>query len=90
MKFDSSSNLDTYIRISPFIVSLCICHLRAKGADATYSADALKAKDVIAVDGPMDASTYCKNVHLMRVRAWEFQGHLKISLGVGKWWKTRV
>lgn len=56
MKFDSSSNLDTYIfRISPSSFEFCLCHLRAKGADATYSADALKEKDVIAVDGPMDA-----------------------------------
>lgn len=54
--YHSSSNLDTYIRISPSSFEFCLCHLRAKGADATYSADALKEKDVIAVDGPMDAS----------------------------------
>ena len=53
MKFDSSSSLDT--RMSPSSFHCASAKLRAKGADATYSADALKEKDVIAVDGPMDA-----------------------------------
>ena len=79
MKFTIlAATLHIYWHIT-FIVSLCICHLRAKGANATYSADALKEKDVIAVDGPMDASNVKCAEDLMRVRVWEFQGHLRIS-----------